>query len=133
MIWSCGIVVRCPPLPFAGETTHIWHPDGIHAVESKHAGAADSSVFYIPAAPLTARNAEYLAIQRQTLMNGHPAPDFPGGAGEEQFVGAGRGRVVDVKGVFGKQAMGLEKVEEKEGMSAGERRVVKLANEALGF
>lgn len=30
-----------------------WHCDGVHAVEAEHTGSGDSSVFYIPAAPLT--------------------------------------------------------------------------------
>jgi hypothetical protein len=31
----------------------FWHCDTIHAVESVHGGTVDSSVFYIPAVPLT--------------------------------------------------------------------------------
>ncbi|KAI0665834.1 hypothetical protein C8Q78DRAFT_1111521, partial [Trametes maxima] len=37
-----------------------WHTDVIHAVERDHNGVGDSSVLYIPAAPLTERNAAYL-------------------------------------------------------------------------
>ncbi|CAE6475416.1 unnamed protein product [Rhizoctonia solani] len=111
----------------------LWHCDGIHAVESKHAGQGDSSVFYIPAVPLTAHNAEYLATQRSTLVSGYPAPDFPGGNGESTFVGAQRGSVEDVKGSLAKQAMGLEKFDVSEGMREGEKKVLQRANAILGF
>ncbi|KEP46889.1 putative clavaminate synthase-like protein, partial [Rhizoctonia solani 123E] len=111
----------------------LWHCDGIHAVESKHAGQGDSSVFYIPAVPLTAHNAEYLATQRGTLISGYPAPDFPGGTGESMFVGAQRGSVENVKGSLAKQAMGLGKFDVSEGMREGEKKVLEQANVALGF
>ncbi|KAJ1307001.1 hypothetical protein OPQ81_007981 [Rhizoctonia solani] len=111
----------------------LWHCDGIHAVEPKHAGQGDSSVFYIPAVPLTAHNAEYLASQRASLVSGYPAPDFPGGAGESTFVGAQRGSVGDVKGSLGKRAMGLEKFDVHDGMREGEKRVLLRANATLGF
>ncbi|KAG8738094.1 hypothetical protein FRC10_007287 [Ceratobasidium sp. 414] len=111
----------------------LWHCDGIHAVESKHAGQSDSSVFYIPAAPLTAKNAKYLVRQRETLAAGYPAPDFPGGEGEAEFTGPERGRASDVRGVVGKSAMGLDKVVEREGMSEGELRAVREANRVFGF
>lgn len=47
-----------------------WHCDTIHAVDSIHAGTADSSVMYIPACPLTEANARYLARQRQSFIEG---------------------------------------------------------------
>lgn len=111
----------------------FWHCDGIHAVETIHNGHSDSSVFYIPAAPLTLRNARYIARQRDTLAAGFPAPDFPGGVGESEFTGSERGRISDVRGVTGKWAMGLERIPEREGMSAGELQVVREANKVFGF
>ncbi|CAE6509581.1 unnamed protein product [Rhizoctonia solani] len=111
----------------------LWHCDGVHAVESKHAGKGDSSVFYIPAVPLTSHNAEYIASQRGALVSGYPAPDFPGGTGESTFVGAQRGRLEDVKGSLARRAMGLEKFSENDGTTAGERKVLQRANVALGF
>lgn len=48
----------------------VWHCDGIHAVDKTHAGKSDSSVLYIPACPLTERNAEYLARQRNCFLRG---------------------------------------------------------------
>ncbi|KAG8703324.1 hypothetical protein FRC09_004227, partial [Ceratobasidium sp. 395] len=116
-----------------GDMISILTPDGIHAVESKHAGLSDSSVFYIPAAPLTVRNAKYLVRQRETLAAGYPAPDFPGGEGEADFTGPERGRPSDVRGVLGKTAMGLDRILEREGMSEGELRMVREANKVLGF
>ena len=59
-----------------------WHCDTIHAVEPIHSGNTDSSVFYIPAAPTSPRNLEYLKRQMQTMETGGVPPDFPG-AGEE--------------------------------------------------
>ncbi|QRV89101.1 hypothetical protein RhiJN_17119 [Ceratobasidium sp. AG-Ba] len=111
MLDNGGMVSMKPVRP--GDMV-LWHCDGIHAVESKHAGHSDSSVFYIPAAPLTVRNAEYLVRQRETLAAGYPAPDFPGGDGEASFTGPERGRLSDVRGQLGKRAMGLHKVLERE-------------------
>jgi hypothetical protein len=50
----------------------VWHCDGIHAVDKIHAGKNDSSVLYIPACPLTERNAEYLVRQRDCFLRGMP-------------------------------------------------------------
>jgi hypothetical protein len=58
-----------------------WHCDGLHAVDEIHKGAGDSSLLYIPACPLTERNARYLVRQRKAFLEGTPGPDFPGGAG----------------------------------------------------
>ncbi|KAG7091217.1 hypothetical protein E1B28_010268 [Marasmius oreades] len=83
-----------------------WHCDGVHAVEAENTGAGDSSVMYIPAAPLTTYNAHYLRNQRNNFISGIPPPDFPGGEGESKFVG--RGTVNDIKTKLGRQAYGLE-------------------------
>ena len=127
-------MVRLSPLsdPQTYQTNTLT-TDGIHAVESTHGGHADSSVFYIPAAPLTPRNAHYLVRQRETLAHGFPAPDFPGGEGESEFVGPERGRVSDVRGASGKWAMGLDRIPEREGMAPGELQTVREANKVLGL
>ena len=44
---------------------------------------------YIPSVPLTQNNVEYIAQQRDTFLEGRPAPDFPGGEGESEFDGRG--------------------------------------------
>ena len=54
--------------------TRIGHCDLVHAVESEHAGASDSSVFYIPAVPLTASNFSYLQQQAANFRQGIPPP-----------------------------------------------------------
>ncbi|KAF8871719.1 hypothetical protein BD779DRAFT_1453556 [Infundibulicybe gibba] len=83
-----------------------WHCDLVHAVESQHRGRGDSSVLYIPAVPLTGRNAEYLHDQRDNFLAGLPAPDFPGGEGESKFTG--RANASDVNGVEARRLFGLD-------------------------
>ncbi|KDR75460.1 hypothetical protein GALMADRAFT_247897 [Galerina marginata CBS 339.88] len=84
-----------------------WHCDAVHAVEAKHGGLGDSSVFYIPAVPLTVHNVSYLRDQRINFLAGLPAPDFPGGEGESNFIG--RGAPEDILTNEGRQMYGLEK------------------------
>lgn len=74
----------------------------IHSVESVHQGKGPSAVLYIPAVPLTPQNAEYVRDQRNQFMQGRPAPDFPGGVGESNFVG--RGTQEDIESPDGRQA-----------------------------
>ncbi|KAH0380444.1 DUF1479-domain-containing protein, partial [Aureobasidium melanogenum] len=112
----------------------VWHCDGIHAVDKIHAGKSDSSVLYIPACPLTERNAEYLVRQRDCFLRGTPSPDFPGGIGESQHIGrAVQEDISAVSGVNGLRAMGLERFDEKAGRTPGEKKVVASANGILGF
>lgn len=59
-----------------------WHCDTIHAVEPKHGGEGDSSVFYIPSVPMCPANARYLARQRAAFEAGKTPPDFPQNHGE---------------------------------------------------
>jgi hypothetical protein len=106
----------------------------IHAVDKIHKGSTDSSVLYIPACPLTERNAQYLARQRETFLQGTPGPDFPGGLGESKH--AGRSKVDLVTNNAGKdaiQALGLEAWSDDRPMLDGERRMLRRANEVLGF
>lgn len=106
----------------------------IHAVESRHGGKSDSSVLYIPAAPLTKANATYLAAQRARFEAGKPAPDFPGGAGESEFVGrAGKGDVHAGSGEAGLRALGFAPFVPQEGETEGGKRVIEEANRILGF
>lgn len=112
-----------------------WHCDGIHAVDHSHGGKTDSSVLYIPACPLTEANAAYLARQRDCFVRGVPSPDFGGGVGESEHVGRlGVGDVVEMAGVEGRRAFGLERWEEGEaGLKKGEKELLERANKALGF
>ncbi|RXW18802.1 hypothetical protein EST38_g7055 [Candolleomyces aberdarensis] len=109
----------------------FWHCDGVHAVESKHAGSGDSTVMYIAAAPLTTRNAEYLAKQRATFLSGVPPPDFPGGKGENGFIG--RTSEEDLKTSEARRGMGFEKFVAREDATEGEHIVVRAANDILGL
>ncbi|KAG9552658.1 DUF1479-domain-containing protein, partial [Aureobasidium melanogenum] len=112
----------------------VWHCDGIHAVDKIHAGKSDSSVLYIPACPLTERNAEYLVRQRDCFLRGTPSPDFPGGIGESQHIGrAVQEDISAVSGVNGLCAMGLERFDENAGRTPGEKKVMASANRTLGF
>ncbi|KAJ7918667.1 hypothetical protein B0H13DRAFT_1992415 [Mycena leptocephala] len=54
-----------------------WHCDMVHAVEKYHGGKEDSSVMYIPAVPLTLKNAQYLRDQRSNFLAGLPSPCVP--------------------------------------------------------
>lgn len=109
----------------------FWHCDGIHAVESHHRGLGDSSVFYIPVAPLSIRNATYLAQQQQHLRTGVPPPDFPGGSGEQGF--AGVGVQADVADGDGQRASGFAPFIVTPDMRAGELNLIEKANRILGF
>ncbi|WVF67161.1 hypothetical protein IAT40_001907 [Kwoniella sp. CBS 6097] len=108
-----------------------WHCDTIHSVESVHNGSGPSAVLYIPAVPLTPSNLEYIKDQRTTFFEGRPGPDFPGGAGEADFVG--KGVEEDILSKEGRQAMGLEPFEISDDLSSGERSIRQKANEILGF
>jgi len=109
----------------------LWYCDTIHAVESAHRGTSDSSVLYIPAAPLTKQNAAYLARQRDALASGVPAPDFPGGDGEMGFRDAGKPE--DISSSQGRQATGLQRFEVTDDASIGQRAAINAANTVLGF
>ena len=107
----------------------------IHAVDKVHNGTTDSSVLYIPACPLTEANAQYLARQRETFLRGTPGPDFPGGAGESLHRGRpDAGYLKSRAGEEGLRALGLEGwTDEDRQVEEGERRMLRRANEILGF
>jgi hypothetical protein len=109
----------------------FWHCDTIHAVDPVHRGQSDSSVFYIPAAPLCEVNAEYLARQRHSFQHGIPPPDFPGGDGESRHVG--RATPANVETLEGRRAMGLEPFQIKSHMTSGEKEMVSKANLVLNL
>jgi hypothetical protein len=90
---------------------------------------------YIPACPLTERNAEYLSRQRDTFLRGTPGPDFPGGKGESEHVGRITQEILkETSTPMALQAMGLESFKDLgEESSEGERKVIEKANEILGF
>ncbi|KAI9893853.1 MAG: hypothetical protein M1814_005406 [Vezdaea aestivalis] len=110
-----------------------WHCDTIHAVDKLHNGISDSSVMYIPVAPLTENNARYLMRQREAFHSGHPGPDFPGGVGEAEHTG--RVTPQDFKktaNLVAQRAMGLVNWDCNEtGLSDGQKRVMETANVLL--
>ncbi|KAI0029442.1 DUF1479-domain-containing protein [Vararia minispora EC-137] len=110
-------------------TQVYWHCDTIHAVESYHGGPVDSSVFYIPAVPLTDYNAEYLRDQKSNFIRGLPAPDFPGGEGETRFVH--RGSVDHISSGEGRALLGFEPFTLPPEATVAEQEVIKRANELL--
>lgn len=108
-----------------------WHCDTIHAVDRVHAGSGDSSVLYIPAAPLSKASAEYAVRQRNAFLSGATPPDFPSGDGES---GGGMAAMKDVIGEEGRRAMGLgTEGWSVEGLEGGEREVVEIANKTFGW
>ncbi|KAI5777083.1 DUF1479 domain protein [Geopyxis carbonaria] len=109
-----------------------WHCDTVHAVETEHRGAGDSSVLYIPATPLCESNAAYLAWQREAAERGTPAPDFPGAGGEQGEKGF-RGAVDwEELGEEGRRAMGMGNVGwSTEGLEGVEKDVVDDANKIV--
>ncbi|KAF8341047.1 hypothetical protein F5887DRAFT_888290 [Amanita rubescens] len=107
----------------------FWHCDVIHAVESQHRGTSDSSVMYIPTAPLTIDNAHYLRLQRENFVAGLPPPDFPGGRGESECIG--RATIDVLKSTEARRTAGFEPFVASAG---GENvQVVQRANQALGL
>lgn len=107
----------------------------IHAVDKTHAGKGDSSVMYIPVCPTTEANAEYLARQRDTFLEGYPGPDFPGGKGESEHTGRpGADYIAQHGSDEALRSMGLAKLSNmdwEQGNGAAE--VIQRANRVLGF
>ncbi|RUP12313.1 hypothetical protein BC936DRAFT_139826 [Jimgerdemannia flammicorona] len=62
----------------------FWHCDLAHAVEPHHTGTSDSTVFYIPAAPLCELNARYAREARESFLRGVKGPDFVGRDGGDE-------------------------------------------------
>ncbi|KAF9817058.1 hypothetical protein IEO21_03640 [Rhodonia placenta] len=107
----------------------FWHCDTVHAVEDEHNGEGDSSVLYIPAVPLTYRNAIYLREQRAAFFNGLSAPDFPDGEGESMFVG--RATANSVETLDGQRLFGLAPFEVPFDAMQGEARLIETVNSLL--
>ncbi|KAI5842372.1 DUF1479 domain protein [Tricharina praecox] len=110
-----------------------WHCDAIHAVDKTHAGRADSSVFYIPATPLTPGNVEALRRQKDAALAGEVPPDFPGAGnpavGEGKFVGKVDWETAGTR----EMGMGGEGWEVQEDMTEGAREAVWRGNEIMGW
>lgn len=112
-----------------------WHCDLIHAVDSVHVGKNDSSVFYIPSAPLCSINLKYAFLQREAFLRGLVGPDFPGFPNDiAETQHTDRATVDDVREMGGKVAMQqflLEKLHENPGYTTGANKAIRNANELL--
>ncbi|EER41283.1 DUF1479 domain-containing protein [Histoplasma capsulatum H143] len=109
-----------------------WHCDCLHSVDNEHRGKGDSSVLYIPAAPLCEMNARYLQKQRQAALTYSPPWDYPnaGGPGEFGFAGAVDWSTLSHDGL---QAMGMGDApwQVQGGMSQGEREAIEIGNKIV--
>lgn len=113
-----------------------WHCDMIHSVDPVHQGKLDSSVFYIPSAPLCDINVKYAHKQRESFLTGITPPDYPGfpfGPGESTH--SGRASPQDVEEAGGDEAMqefGLSPFKVV-ASTAGEAEMVERANKFLFY
>lgn len=75
--WHADILSGLISIPTVepGDTVW-WHPDVIHAVADKHAGADYANVIYIGATPACPKNEAYAHRQAQAFIKGESAPDF---------------------------------------------------------
>jgi hypothetical protein len=92
-------------------------------------------VMYIPVCPTTEANAEYLARQRDTFLEGYPGPDFPGGKGESEHAGRpGAEYIAQHGGDQALRSMGLSKLRKLDWENEhGAEEVIERANRILGF
>ena len=104
----------------------FWHCDCIHGVDPVHRGEKDSSVFYIPSAPLCEVNIDYLLKQKYSFENGIPPSDFPGGEGESNH--RGRATLESIKTIAGRRAMGFEPFEIQSNFPSGEKQILSQSN-----
>ncbi|KAJ1311612.1 hypothetical protein OPQ81_010088 [Rhizoctonia solani] len=112
----------------------FWHCDLIHSVEVDHKGTQDSSVMYIPAVPVTAANAAYVARQRDAFLAGMPPPDFPQypDTGESGFVS--KGLPEHIQSLEGQSAMGLRPFNTSiPSLNFGEKDALNKANAIFGL
>lgn len=108
----------------------FWHCDSVHAVEGICNSPSDSSVLYIPATPLCAKNAEYALRQRKAFEAGQSPPDFPKNDCEEFF--DDRATPNDLT-ELGRLTMGFNKFvcDQNRCVNHGSEEAVKIANEIL--
>lgn len=129
--------IMVPPPKIAPGDMMFWHCDLIHLVDSVHTGKNDTSVFYIPSAPLCDRNINYAFCQREAFLKGLAGPDFPGfPSGTAETEHKDRGTPTDVEEYGGKGALQeftLEKYDEKAEYTEGARRAIHAANKLLFY
>lgn len=108
----------------------FWHCDCVHAVEPICDSPTDSSVFYIPATPLCAKNAQYAFKQRMAFTLGRSPPDFPLNNCEEFFDDRAMPEHLTE---MGRSMMGFNKIEydPKRSSHQGSEEAIRIANEIL--
>ncbi len=108
----------------------FWHCDSVHAVEGICNSPNDSSVFYIPATPLCAKNVEYALKQRNAFEFGKSPPDFPLNDCEEFF--DDRATPDDLT-ELGRLTMGFDRIEYQPNRSGnhGAEEAIRIANDIL--
>lgn len=114
----------------------FWHCDLVHEVDRFHPGTRDSSVVYNACIPLTPYNIVSLVGVRDAFRQATVPKDFISysNINEKEYQhedhGARRENILSLPGL---RAMGLEPFDaEEEGLIEGQRKVRRLANEALG-
>lgn len=115
----------------------FWHCDLVHEVDRFHPGQRNSSVAYNACNPLTPYNIDSLVSVREAFQRAVPPKDFAlYELNKEQECdhadhGAKEENILTAEGL---QALGLRRFDENEpGLTEGQRRVRKLANQKLGF
>ncbi len=73
---------------------------------------------------------KYIAQQRDSFLKGIPPPDFPGGAGESEFVG--RAKTEAIQSESGRIAMGLSPLKIS-GQSERQKVIMREVNKILGY
>uniref|UniRef100_A0A093VJ09 Uncharacterized protein YbiU n=3 Tax=Talaromyces marneffei TaxID=37727 RepID=A0A093VJ09_TALMA len=115
----------------------FWHCDLVHEVDRFHPGKFNSSVSYNACNPLTPYNIHSLVGVRDAFRRAAPPKDFAlyEYANEEENQHEDHGAKEDnVLTDDGRRTLGLLKFDEnEEGLTEGQRKVRKLANEMLGF
>lgn len=112
----------------------LWHCDLGHAVEYTHFGQNDSSVAYIPAAPMCPLNARYLKEQRITFLEGACGPDFQARDDNKTFEPTYDNRATeDDLTPLGKEEMGFAPYSVEPEDDERTREVVAKCNAILSF
>ncbi|KAJ9667263.1 hypothetical protein H2201_002464 [Coniosporium apollinis] len=114
----------------------FWHADLVHEVEDQHNGKLDSTVFYNASVPLCPYNIENMRRMLKSFRDVEPPADFyldMGGPFEVEAKHEDHGaREENILSLEGRRALGLESFDEHEsGISEGQSRVRKMANEAM--
>ena len=114
----------------------FWHCDLLHEVDQFHPGKLDSSVVYNACTPLVPYNIDSLKSSKESFLAA-PPPRYFNGLGylyEAENAHEDHGaRLENLLSSEGRRAMGFEKFDENEpGLTEGQRKVRKMANEILG-